>query len=214
MKNGKSSAWRERLRSPLTWHYTGLAVLILLVLGLAIRLGMDWTATDSHSADALANKQVELKALKLETAPLRGLDKRVERTRAELKDFYEKRIPPNYSSIATRIGDLQVKSGVRLSRIQYTQRPPGADLTEISMEAGISGAYPAVMHFVNSIERDPMFFIIRAMALTGQQSGQVNLRIRISTWLRPEAAAASGLPTVREEDEPPLASSTSAKEGQ
>ncbi|MFP5208460.1 MAG: hypothetical protein ACLGRW_04130 [Acidobacteriota bacterium] len=214
MKNGAPSVWRERLRSPLTWHYAALSVLVLLVLWLGIRLGMDWTATDSHSVDVLANKQVELKALRLETAPLRGLDKRVEKTREELKDFYERRIPPNYSSIATRIGDLQVKSGVRLSRIQYTQRPPGADLTEISMEAGISGDYPAVMRFINSIERDPMFFIIRAMALTGQRSGQVNLRIRISTWLRPEAAAASGLPTVREEDVPPLASSANAKEGQ
>ena len=31
-----------------------------------------------------------------------------------------------------------------------------------------------------------MFFIIRAMALTGQQGGQVNLRLRVSTWLRPD----------------------------
>ena len=214
MKNEAPSVWRERLSSPLTWHYAGLAVLLLLVLVLAVRLGMDWAAIDSHSADALAGKQVELKALSLETAPLRGLGKRVEKTRVELDSFYEKRIPPNYSSIATRIGDLQVKSGVRLSRVQYTQRPPGAELTEISMDAGISGDYPAIMHFVNSIERDQMFFVIRAMALTGQQSGLVNLRIRISTWLRPADAAASGLPTVREEDETPIASPAAGKEGQ
>ena len=30
---------RERLSSPLTWHYVGLGVMVLLVLGLAIRLG-------------------------------------------------------------------------------------------------------------------------------------------------------------------------------
>ncbi len=38
---------RERLSSPLTWHYVGLGVMVLLVLGLAIRLGFDWSATDS-----------------------------------------------------------------------------------------------------------------------------------------------------------------------
>ena len=32
------------------------------------------------------------------------------------------------------------------------------------------------------------------MSLTGQQGGLVNLRLRVSTWLRPADAAASGLP--------------------
>jgi hypothetical protein len=30
-----------------------------------------------------------------------------------------------------------------------------------------------------------MFFVIRGMQLTGQQGGLVNLRLRVSTWLRP-----------------------------
>ena len=62
------------------------------------------------------------------------------------------------------------------------------------MDAGISGNYPQIMHFVNSLERDQTFFVIRAMALTGQQGGLVNLRLRVSTWLRPADAEASGLP--------------------
>ena len=97
---------------------------------------MDWAAINDSSTNALAGKQVELKAKELQTAPLRGLDKRVEESRAQIHAFYAKRIPANYSSIAARIGDLQVNSGVRLSRVQYTQGPPGSDLTEISMDAG------------------------------------------------------------------------------
>ena len=46
--------------------------------GLAVRLGLDWSATDSSSTDALVGKQIELKTLELQTAPLRGLDERVE----------------------------------------------------------------------------------------------------------------------------------------
>ena len=146
----------------------------------------------------LAGKQVELKALDLQTAPLRGLDKRVEQTRAQMHSFYERRIPPNYSSISARIGDLGVASGVRLTRVQYTQGKPGSDLTEINMEAGISGDYSQIMKFINSLERDQTFFVIRAMALTGQQGGQVNLRLSVSTWLRPADAEASGLPATPE----------------
>jgi hypothetical protein len=208
-----SSLWRERLASPLTWHYAGFGLLLLLAIGLSIRLGLDWAAIDSHSADLLAGKQVQLKALDLETAPLRGLGERVEKSRAEMRAFYDQRIPPNYSSISTRIGELQVASGVRLSRVQYTQGAPGSDLTEITMDAGISGDYPAIMRFVNSLERDQTFFMIRAMSLTGEQGGLVNLRLRVSTWLRPADAAASGLPATPQAGETPPASPAAGKEG-
>ncbi len=191
------SLWRERLSSPLTWHYAGLAVLVLLVAGLAIMLGLDWKATDSSSNDALAGKQVQLKALGMETAPLRGLEQRVAESRKQMLAFYDKRIPVNYSSIATRIGDLEVKTGVRLSRLQYAQGPTGTDLTEITMDAGISGEYPQIMHFVNGLERDPTFFVIRTMTLTGQQGGLVNLRLRVSTWLR-SADVPRGLPKTQD----------------
>lgn len=194
-----SSTWRERLASPLTWHVAGFVLLLALAIALGVRLGFDWAAMDSHSSEVLADKQIQLRALELQTAPLRGLDQRVEKTRKQLEDFYQKRIPPNYSSIDARIAELQVASGVRLTRVQYTQGAPGNGLTEITLDAGISGNYPAIMRFINSLERDPMFFIIRGMALTGQQAGLVNLRLRVSTWLRPADAAASGLPPTQPE---------------
>jgi len=217
MSSRSSSNWREHLTSPLTWHYAGFAVLLVLAVGLSVRLGLDWAAMTGRSSDALAGKQIELKALDLQTAPLRGLDKRVEESRAQVAAFYSRRIPPNYSSIASRIGDLQVDSGVRLSRVQYSQGPAGSDLTEISMDASISGTYPQIMRFVNSLERDRTFFVIRAMALTGQQGGMVNVRLRVSTWLRPADAAASGLPPTPDAGEAapaPAESPSGGKEGE
>jgi len=186
--------WRERLASPLTWHYVGFAVLLVITGFLAVRFGLDWSATNSRSSSALASKQVELKALDLETTPLRGLSLRVNDSRSQMLDFYARRIPPSYSVIANRIGELALKGPVRLTRVQYSQGPAGPDLTEISLDASLSGDYPQIMRFINGVERDQNFFVIRTLGLTGQQGGLVNLRVRISTWLRPDAAAASGLP--------------------
>lgn len=202
MSEPKPNPWRERLASPLTWHYAGFAVLVALVIGLSIRLSMDWSAIDNHGEQVLANKQVEYAAIEHETAPLRGLDKKVAKTREELNEFYARRIPPNYSSIDARVSELAVASGVRLSREQYTQSPPENNLAEIQLDAGISGQYPQIMKFINSLERDQMFFVIRAMSLTGQSEGLVNLRLRVSTWLRPADAAASGLPPTPEANQP------------
>lgn len=202
MNEKTPTLWRERLASPLTWHYVGASLLLVLVVALSARFALDWAAISTRSADELATKQVELKALNLQTAPLRGLDKRVAATREELKRFYAQRIPANYSSILLQIGDLEVKSGVRLSRVTYTQGAPARDLTEITMDAGVTGEYPQIMHFINSLERDKTFFVIRGMQFTGQQGGLVNLRLRVSTWLRSEDAAASGLPQTSTATEP------------
>lgn len=201
MSERTPTVWRERMSSALTWHYVGFAVLLALAIAMSVRLGMDLTAIDNHAEQVFAGKQVELMALEHETAPLHGLDQKVATTRDQLHGFYDKRVPPNYSSISERIGDLQVKSGVRLTRVQYSQGPPGAYLTEITMDAGISGEYPQIMRFINSLERDPMFFVIRAMSLTGQNGGVVNLRLQVSTWLRPADAAASGLPATKPDNQ-------------
>jgi len=189
----RRSVWRERLTSPLTWHYAGLGFLLAVTIVLGTRFALDWAATSSRTTDVMAGKQIELKALQLQTVPLRGLDKKVSLTRDQIKDFYDTRIPANYSSIAARVGSLEVKSGVRLSRMQYTQGLTGRDLAEISLDAGITGQYAQIMQFINSLEKDKTFFVIRAMGLTGQQGGTVNLRLRVSTWLRPENVP-SGLP--------------------
>jgi hypothetical protein len=199
------SLLQERLRSPLTWHYAGCAVLLLAVIGLSIRFGMDWVATSGSSADALIAKEIQLKSLGLQTAPLRGLDKRVEESREQMRAFYAKRIPPNYSSIDRRIGELALKGPVRLTSVKFSQGKPGSELTEISMDAGISGDYQQIMHFVNGLERDQTFFVIRGLTLTGQQGGSVNLRIQLSTWLRPRDAVASGLPLTPPPDAAPVA---------
>jgi Tfp pilus assembly protein PilO len=212
--NGRTvSLWRERLTSPLTWHYVAFVLLLVTVIGLSIRFGMDWRATNDSSTGALAARQVQLKALDLETVPLRGLDKRVADSRAQMQAFYLKRIPPSYSSIATRIGELALKGPVRLSRVQYTQGPPGSDFTEISMDASITGAYPQIMRFVNGLERDQTFFVIRGMSLTGQQGGTVNLRLKVSTWLRPADAAASGLPPTPQAGDAPAEPALPAARG-
>lgn len=212
MSNGTPTTLRERIHSPLTWHYAGAGVLLLLVIGLAVRFAMDLSETGSSSAAALAGKQVQRNVLERQTSPLRGLDQRIDESRSQMKDFYAKRIPANYSSISASIGELEAKSGVHVSGLQYGQGVPTGDLTEIALDARITGEYSQIMRFVNGLERDKNFFVIRAMALTGQQGGLVNLRLRVSTWLRAADAAAGSPPQAQQQQAP--AEGAPSKEGQ
>ena len=64
---------------------------------------------------------------------------------------------------------------MRLTRVQYTQGKPGSDFTEISIDCGYQRRLSADYAVHQQPERDQTFFIIRSMALTGQQGGLVNL---------------------------------------
>jgi hypothetical protein len=101
-----STSWRERLTSALTWHIVACAALAIFVLVLGIRLGMDWAATNDRSSSALEQKQIQLRALERQTAPLAGLDHRVDDSRKQIATFYSRRIPANYSSIPAPLAIL------------------------------------------------------------------------------------------------------------
>lgn len=195
----KLSELKEKLRSPLPWHFAGVGVLLILALVLGVRFTLDWIETSGSKSDELASRQTQLKMLEVQTVPLRGIDKRVDESRKQIKEFYDKRIPTNYSTITSQLGLLAVKHGVRLTRAQYSPAKPGQDLTEVKLDATISGEYTSIMQFVNALERDEDFFVIRSMNLTGQQGGLVNLRLQVSTWMRP--ADAVNVPASDDEDE-------------
>jgi hypothetical protein len=99
--------------------------------------------------------------------------------------------------VLSELGHLTQKSGVRLANVQYAQNPvlSGANaLTELHMDASVSGDYRPIVEFINGLERDKMFFLVNGINLSGQQTGMVNLRIRLITYLRaPNAKEASAL---------------------
>jgi Tfp pilus assembly protein PilO len=182
----KMSTFREQVFSAFGLHLAGFCLLAIVTLVLAVRVGLDWRTTSASNADAIAGKQAQLKMLEFQTLPLRGLDKKVDLSRKQISQLYDDRIPPSYSAILERLGQIATKGPVGLTRVVYTPKPGSGDLTEIRMDVGLSGDYPAIMRFVNGIERSPTFFVIRQMSLTGQSSGLVNLRLQVSTWLRPD----------------------------
>jgi len=207
----RTSEVRERLFSAVGLHTAGFSVLAIATILLAVRVGLDWRATSSSNVEQMASKQAELRTLQLQTAPLRGLDKKVGLSRQQIDEFYAKRIPPTWSTVLEQLGTLKDKAPVQLTRAGYTQAPGSGDLTEIRMEAGVSGDYRGIMRFINGLERSQTFFVIRAMALNGQQSGTVNLRLVVSTWLRPADAAASGLPLAGSSSDAPKTTGTGAQ---
>ncbi len=180
-----------RARSLLTamnLHFAGVALLVLLDLYLIVHLIFVWQGLSSNNAAAIDDQHVQLIAAQLAAKPLRGLDKKLVASTEDADAFYQKRLPYAASQVAAEVGVLTHREGVHWTRAQYAYTPvlSGKDaLTEVSMDASVSGDYRPIVQFINAVERDKLFFVINGINLTGQQTGQVNLRIRMTTYLRP-----------------------------
>ena len=185
------TARAKALMTALNLHLAGVAVLALLDLYLVVHLVFVWQGLSANNAEALDQQHVQLIAAQLAAKPLRGLDKKLVVSTHDANAFYQTRLPYADSQVAAEIGALTHKAGVRWTHAQYAYNPILSGdhaLTEVSVDASVSGDYRPIVQFINAVERDKVFFVINGINLTGQQTGQVNLRIRLTTYLRPANA--------------------------
>ena len=177
----------RQLLTAVNLHFAGVAALIVLDLFLLAHLFLAWQAVKASNGDALAQQQALLTAARIAGRPLQGIDEKLVDSTTQANIFYQQRLPYAYSQVLSEVGTVTAREGVRLSRVNYGQVPvlsgPYA-LTQISMDASIAGDYRSVVGFINAIERDRLMFVISGITLTGQQTGQVNLRLRLTTYLR------------------------------
>ncbi len=183
--------WAEKgrkLATLLNLHIAGVVVLGLVNLYLLAHMAVAWRAANSENAQALADQMVVMKTAEIARQPLEGLDEKLAQATKDADKFYKQRLPFADSEVAAELGSLAKKQGVKLTRVQYAYSPvlegTAGELTEARMDAGLSGDYRPLVQFVNALERDNMFFLITGVTLTGQQSGTVGLRLRLTTYLR------------------------------
>ncbi len=133
-----------------------------------------------------------------EVEPLAGLDKKIPAARRQIDDFYKDRFTAQESDISTDLGKLAQQSGVKIMDIKYSQKdqdapslretggidPATIGLRHLQIEAGFDGNYVQLMRFVNGLERNRLFFLVDSVELGGQESGTVQLKMKLETYLK------------------------------
>jgi type IV pilus assembly protein PilO len=131
----------------------------------------------------------ELQQKTREVEPLRGLDKKVPLARKQIDQFYKDRLPAEGSSISENIGKLAGQAGVKISSVRYDMRDPETmGVQRVLIEADMNGDYLQLVRFINSLERDQMFFLVDSVQLGGEQGGMVKLQMKMETYLKTGAA--------------------------
>ena len=181
--------------SPLNLHWAGVGLLALVNLYLLAQMGLLWKAASRHNAEAMAQQRIVRRTAEIAAQPLRGLDAKLAQATTDADRFYQRRLPGADSEIAAELGALTSEQRVRLIRAGYVPTLVLAgspnQLTEVRIDASLSGDYRPLVQLINSLERDKTFFVINTMTLTGQQTGTVSLRLGLTTYLRGEAMGAA-----------------------
>jgi type IV pilus assembly protein PilO len=176
----------RNLLTLLNLHIAGVLVLLGLNLFLLTKLAIAWHAASTDQTADYESQHMMYVQLESQMSHLQGLPEKVEQARKDADAFAEKRFAPNNSTMLTELGVLAGRNNVRLTRAQYTPTPSINGLTEQRIDASLSGEYTQLMHFINDLERDKnhVFFIVNTLTFSGQQGGLVNLRLRMTTYLR------------------------------
>ncbi len=202
---------RENLLTFLNAHLLVVLILAAANIVLFTRLALAWNTLRTDSTEQIQQYQANLKTLELQTAPLRGLPVKVETSQKDATAFYGRRMPSNYSSISAELVQLADQNHVRQAHLTYTPTPALPGLVRVALDASLTGEYAPIMRYINGVERSKLFFVINGLTFAGQQGGNVNVRLKMTTYIH-AANAESQTPPAEEgvpDDARPAAASAS-----
>ena len=156
---------------------------------LFVILGVDVLAAVAFFSPLVGSAESRLQGVHLQQTrqvePLKDLPHKVVLARQQISDFYTKRFPSQNSQIASELGRVAAGDGITIERVQYKPNDLGpGGLQPVEIEADLAGNYRSLAHFINALERDGTFFIISSVALAGEQTGPVELKMKLETYLK------------------------------
>jgi type IV pilus assembly protein PilO len=103
-------------------------------------------------------------------------------------DHFEQSLFPassGYSAVKSEIDSMASKSGIRLDDRAYKQSEIASrGMTEVSLDATVSGEYKSVVTFLNAVQRSPNLYAVESLtAGTENAQGPTNL-IKVTLHLK------------------------------
>ncbi len=154
-----------------TWQAWKIGVGVALAIVLALDIGLASYLFHMSSEQPLTLKverdRLELQAKKLHADVSRGEQIRASLPQAgkDCDNFYQQSFlesSTGYSRIESDLGEIAGKSGVRISDYTFKQKDvKDRGVTEIQITAALDADYPAVIQFINGLERSEEFLSAR-----------------------------------------------------
>jgi Tfp pilus assembly protein PilO len=177
----KWQAWKK---------WTGIAVAVLLIADVALAVFL-WQSARQGPEEMRARRErlaIQAKLLKADITRGEKIRASLPEVRKDSDSFYrESFLNPvtGYSDIATDLDSIAAKAGVKTTGFSFKQKEvKDRGVTEITINTSVDADYPAVIQFINGLERSKYFYLLDEVELNTAQAGGIQLRIGLHTYFR------------------------------
>lgn len=171
----------------------------LIVLGLALLIFADvalafysWSlGSASHLEETLNAAMRNRDLLRADVKRAQDIRQQIPATQEDCDRFERDLFPAStgYSSVDAELAEIAGKSGLRLEGLTFhTADVKGRSVTEVLMDAAVTGSYANVVRFLNGIQRSENVYAIDDLKLNSDQarggSGLVKVTLHLKTYFR------------------------------
>jgi Tfp pilus assembly protein PilO len=171
--------------------------ILLSVTGLVLFADLALAVVSFELATAPQTPRQELAKLRTQVKFLRSDLDRASAIRKDMPavqqdcDRFERSLPlkaKGYSDLLAALDGMARKSGLQLEGLSFHQQEiAGRGLTEIEVNATVTGDYPSVVRFVNGLQRAGAFFVLNDLTLassTQNPLGAISVSVHLRTYFR------------------------------
>jgi Tfp pilus assembly protein PilO len=165
-----------------------VVALVLILDGVLIAANYQLTASPQATADQvrLLRRRRDMMAADIRRAS--DIRKNLPDVQTQSANFYEKDLRPTgtaWSSVILDLGGLAHEAGLEITSTHFREKENekrGVD--EVSISISMTGAYPALVSFINGLERSGSFYLLDRLSLESSSEGKLRLNLELRTYFR------------------------------
>lgn len=90
-----------------------------------------------------------------------------------------------YSDVESDLETIAHKSNLKTTDITFKQKPlQDHGVTELAISGTIEGEYPALVQFINGLEKSKNLYLLDGLSLASASTGGIRLRLELRTYFR------------------------------
>jgi len=152
-----------------------------------------WQASAPRTPQSeLDRESLQIKLWRGDIERAKGIEQSMPTTQEDCDKFEKSLLPlsKGYSAVTDELGAMARKTGLQFSSTKFRQKDIASrKLTEIELDASISGNYASVVKFLNSLQRSENVYVVDGLALSSDNQAQgssnvLRLSLRMRTYFR------------------------------
>ena len=174
-----------------------LGLLVVLVLADGSLAAYSWWQASAPRAtqQELDRQGLELKLLRADIERAKGIEQNMPAIQKDCDDFEKSLLPSStgYSSVLGELGTIAQNTGLQISNENFSHKNiPSRELTEVVLDATISGNYASVVKFLNGLQRSGNVYVVEGLGLASENKTEglpdiLRLSLSVRTYFRTRA---------------------------